>query len=130
MKLRLAKLFSQGIDYWKLPLSTNEEFLEDVKDLIQTELIADNLMQDLQKKDQLNFVFDTLNIIMQSPAKDKLLKREESIMKTTIPYLIVFKVPLLTRLCKRCATSWTARKKTRWRRINSRPTTSSSRPPC
>jgi hypothetical protein len=49
-------------------------------------------MQDLQKKDQLNFVYDTLEIIMKSPAKDKLKNKEESIMRTTIPFLIVFKV--------------------------------------
>lgn len=51
MKLRLSKLFSQNIDYWKLPLSSNEEFLEDVRDLIQAELIADNLMGEHYKKD-------------------------------------------------------------------------------
>lgn len=45
--MRLAKLFSQGIDYWKLPLSINDEFLEDIKEMIQAEMIADNLMQDL-----------------------------------------------------------------------------------
>jgi len=47
MKLRLAKLFSLSIDYWKLPLASNEEFLEDVREIIQAELIADNLMEDL-----------------------------------------------------------------------------------
>ena len=62
--------------------------------MIKAELIADNLMEDLQKKDQLNFVYDTLRIIMDSPAKEKLLSREDSIMKTTIPYLIIFKVIL------------------------------------
>ena len=49
-------------------------------------------MQDLQKKDQLNFVYDTLEIIMKSPAKDKLKNKEESIMRTTIPFHILFKV--------------------------------------
>lgn len=51
LKLRLAKLFSQGIDYWKLPLSTNEDLLQDVRDLIKAELIADNLMETLEKRD-------------------------------------------------------------------------------
>ena len=49
-------------------------------------------MQDHIQKDQLNFVYQTLNIIHQSPATEKLLKREDSIMKTTIPFLIMFKV--------------------------------------
>ena len=35
-----------GIDFWKLPLSKNENFLEDVRDLLDSELIADNLMED------------------------------------------------------------------------------------
>ena len=64
LKLRLSKLFSQGIDYWKLPLSSNIEFLEDVQNIIQVELIADNLMRDLINKEQLNFVYQTLNLIM------------------------------------------------------------------
>ncbi len=63
-------------------------------------MIADNLMQDLLQKDQLNFVYQTLNIIHQSPATEKLLKREDSIMKTTIPFLIIFKVISFIRLFK------------------------------
>lgn len=91
MKLRLSKLFSQGIDYWKLPLKTNEDFLQDIKDLIKAEVIADNLMEDLEQRDQLNFVFNTLGVIFKSPAKEKLLKFEESIIRNTIPCLIIFK---------------------------------------
>jgi len=37
----------KGIDYWKLPMSLIENFLEDIRDLIQAEIIADNLMDDL-----------------------------------------------------------------------------------
>jgi hypothetical protein len=37
----------KGIDFWKLPMSLNENFLEDIRDLIQAEIIADNLMDDL-----------------------------------------------------------------------------------
>ena len=51
LKLRLSKLFSKGMDFWKLPLSSNAEFLEDVQNLIQAELIADNLMRDLINKE-------------------------------------------------------------------------------
>ena len=32
-------------------MSLNENFLEDIRDLIKAELIADNLMDDYQKKD-------------------------------------------------------------------------------
>lgn len=59
--------------------------------MIQAELIADNLMAENINKDQLNFVYETLEIIMNSPAKDKLLTREPSIMINTIPKLIIFK---------------------------------------
>ena len=35
-----------GIDFWKIPLANNENFLEDIRDLLDSELIADNLMED------------------------------------------------------------------------------------
>jgi len=34
----------KGVDYFKTPLSTNTEFLEDLKELIHCELISEHLL--------------------------------------------------------------------------------------
>ena len=46
LKLRshLFRLFMNGLDYYRIPLSSNTVFLKDVKTLIESELIAENLM--------------------------------------------------------------------------------------
>lgn len=37
-------MYYKGIDYWKIPMFTNEEFTDDVKALINAELIAERLI--------------------------------------------------------------------------------------
>lgn len=43
------------------------------------------------KRDQLNFVFDNLSIVLPTPAKNKMLKKEDSMTKGGIPRLLIFK---------------------------------------
>lgn len=37
-------MYYKGIDYWKIPIYSNEELLEDIKALINAELIAERLI--------------------------------------------------------------------------------------
>lgn len=37
-------MYYKGIDYWKIPIYSNEEVLDDVKALINAELIAERLI--------------------------------------------------------------------------------------
>lgn len=87
-------------------MSNNQQFLEDVRKLIDCELICERLLGyynqinfffkilligDDLKRDQLNFVFDNLAIVLESKGKEKMLKKEELITKISVPKLLVFK---------------------------------------
>jgi hypothetical protein len=41
----------KGINYYNIPLNNNEQFLIDLNELINCELIAEHLLGDILKKD-------------------------------------------------------------------------------
>lgn len=51
MRVNLLCLMVKGINYYKIPLHANKPFLDDLKDVISCELIAEHLLGDLLKKD-------------------------------------------------------------------------------
>ena len=54
-------------------------------------MIADHLLGDQLKRDQINFAYQVLFKVFETPAKEKLLRKDESMLKTSIPMLIAFK---------------------------------------
>lgn len=44
LQKRLCNMYYKSTDYWKIPLFHNEELLEDIKNLINSELIAERLI--------------------------------------------------------------------------------------
>ena len=62
-----------------------------MKDLLDAELTSHHLLGDQLKRDQLNFTYQVVDIIKQSPAAQKLIDKEVSILKISIPFLVVFK---------------------------------------
>lgn len=63
MRMNLFKLNIQGIDFYRIPLRANENFFNNIKDVIDCELIAEHLLGNQLKRDQLNFTYNVLNII-------------------------------------------------------------------
>lgn len=63
MKKNLFFLNVKGINYYCIPLHANKDFLDDIKELINAELIAERLMGDPLKRDQLNFMYKVCTII-------------------------------------------------------------------
>jgi len=49
------------------------------------------LIGDELKRDQLNFVFNNLSIVLVTPARLKMLNKEDSMTKGGIPRLLIFK---------------------------------------
>ena len=47
----------KGINYFRTPLHSNLEFIEDLKEVINCELIAEHLLGDQLKRDQINFMY-------------------------------------------------------------------------
>lgn len=87
----MVKLFVQGIDFWKIPLSANQQTLEDIKRLVDYELICERLAGDPLKRDQLNFLHQSLDLIMKTPGQDKMLNKENTFTQVAIPKLLIYK---------------------------------------
>jgi len=87
----MLKLFVNGIDFWKIPLSANQQTLDDLKKLVDYELICERLIGDPLKRDQLNFMYQTLDLIMKTPGQDKMLSKEDTFTQVAIPKLVVYK---------------------------------------
>lgn len=63
MRNNLFKLNVKGIDFYRIPLRANENFFADIKELIDIELIAEHLLGNQLKRDQLNFAYGVMNMI-------------------------------------------------------------------
>lgn len=66
----------------------------DINDMIAAEDLAEKLLGNRLKREQLNFMFEQLNIIYVSPGKDRLFekdKKKRKMIKVSIPMLIILK---------------------------------------
>lgn len=82
-----------GINYWRIPLHSNENLMKCIELLINADLIAEKIVGNPLKRDQLNFFYKVIGLIVQSDEKIKenLLKKDENITRYGIPQLIIFK---------------------------------------
>lgn len=92
MRQRLLCLMVKGINYYRTPLHTNEEFLEDLKEVINCELISEHLLGDQLKRDQLNFMYKVQSVIFEANplAKEYLLAKDDNCIKGSIPKLVIY----------------------------------------
>lgn len=57
-------------------------------------MVAENLLGNRLKREQLNFMYDNVNIIFQSPGKERLFekdKKRRKMINLSIPQLIILK---------------------------------------
>mmetsp|Transcript_26801 Transcript_26801/g.23740 ORF Transcript_26801/g.23740 Transcript_26801/m.23740 type:complete len:184 (+) Transcript_26801:866-1417(+) len=87
----MARLFSYGENHWHPSMGGNEEFLKLTKETIKTELIAERMVGNAVKRDQLDFVFNTLLYIYNSPAKENMIKKDPAVKEYTIPRLLILR---------------------------------------
>lgn len=82
-----------GINYWKLPLHTNEKLMKCLELLINSDTIAEKVLGNPLKRDQLNFFYKVIGLIEKSDEKirENLLKKDENLTRIAIPQLIIFK---------------------------------------
>lgn len=87
------ELYAYGINYWKIPLASNEDFLSEMERLIKAEIISERLMGNPLKRDLFNFVYRVVTIIKKaSPFLEaNMLKKDENTVSGSIPKLVVFK---------------------------------------
>ena len=90
MKANLMKLYTMGINFWKQPLYLNNEFFEDVSNLVDHEIRSEYLFGNDLSRTQTNFLFRICKKLYFSEMKTEFLKKEKKVIEKTIPKLAVF----------------------------------------
>lgn len=96
LKLRanLSKLYLQGFNYWCIPLIENQQLFLDMSEMQQCEETAEVIMGNRLQREQLNFLYNQVNIIYNSPGRKKLLMndlRHSKMIMLSIPRLVILK---------------------------------------
>lgn len=80
-----------GFDFWRLPLSSNEQLMQDMTAVINLENEIDVILGDRLKREQLNFMYKVLKIVYDGPSRKKLLTKSDKIILLSIPKLVALK---------------------------------------
>jgi len=56
-------MYAYGINYWKVPLAQNEEFLAELENVIKAEIISERLLGTPLRRELFNFVYKVAGII-------------------------------------------------------------------
>lgn len=91
LRANLAKLYYLGFNFWREPVSGNETFLVDCIRMEKQELVAERLLGNRLKREQFNFLFQTLKCLFHCSGKQKFLSRSEKILQFSVPHLAVLK---------------------------------------
>jgi len=95
LRKEMSRLYVFGSNHWVIPLGENLEMTKLIKELIDQELIAERMLGSELKRDQLNFLFNTVLYIFKTPVKDKLLGPEgpdkEIVTEHVLPKLTVLR---------------------------------------
>lgn len=91
MRVNMSKQYSMGFDFWRLPLSSNEQLMQDMTAVINLENEIDVILGDRLKREQLNFMYKVLKIVYDGPSRKKLLTKSDKIILLSIPKLVALK---------------------------------------
>jgi len=72
-------------------MKDNEEMAAKVNTMVHNDVICQWLLGNELKVDQIKFLYDVIEIIYESPCREKLLKRDKDILEITIPMMAVFR---------------------------------------
>lgn len=93
MKKGLCALFTTGINFWKVPIEENKNFVEDFSKLVQWELVCERHFGNELARDQINFMANALSSIDKANelSKKYMIERDPNCMEIAIPRLVAFK---------------------------------------
>jgi hypothetical protein len=94
LRKEMNRLYVFGPNHWVTPLGENVEMVAIINHLIAQELIAERVIGSELKRDQLNFIFNTILYIFNTPVKEKLLADapdNEIVIEHVIPKLTVLR---------------------------------------
>jgi len=90
----MNRLYVFGENHWVIPLGENVEMVKLTNILIDQELIAEKMLGSELKRDQLNFLYNSILYIYKSPVQEKLLGEapdNEVVIEYVIPKLTVLR---------------------------------------
>jgi hypothetical protein len=93
MKKGLCALFASGINFWKVPLEQNKRFVEDLKNLVNWELVTERHFGNELVRDQINFMADSLFSVDKANDQSRkyMILKDPNCIEIAIPRLIAFK---------------------------------------
>jgi len=72
------EMYERGHLLIKYIVEDNAELQDYMTDLVKKDLLVQWLVGDELKQDQFKFIFDTVNVIYESPLRDKFLAAKDS----------------------------------------------------
>ena len=95
LRANLAKLYTMGFEFWKLPLGENKIFLKDVIVMCKHERVAERILGNHMLRSQVQFFYECfLEIFKTEGIRDLLLSKDERLLKYFIPRLVIFRALL------------------------------------
>jgi len=94
LRKELNKLYVFGENHWVIPLGENIEMVKLTNVMIENELVAERMIGSDLKRDQLNFLHNTVLYIFNTTMRDRLLGESadhEILVEYVIPWLTVLR---------------------------------------
>lgn len=91
LRSEMKTLYKAGINHYRQPVKKNKDIVKALVAMIEAETLAEHLLGDTLKKDQLEFIYDVLIHIKNSPLGNALLDFNEVVIREVVPELTVFK---------------------------------------
>lgn len=91
LRVNMSKLYSMGFEFWRTPISMNEQLMADIKILIDLEERLEVILGDRRKREQLNFMYEVFKIIYDGLSRKKLLEKSMKLINLSIPRLVALK---------------------------------------
>ena len=82
MQQGLCALFATGVNFWKVPIEENRKFVEDLRLVVNWELICERFFGNELLRHQINFASDTLSSVAKANklSSKYLLKQDANAM--------------------------------------------------
>lgn len=97
LRNEMIEMRVRTITHCKYRMAQNEEMATKVNTMVRNDVICQWLMGNELKVDQIKFLYNVIEVIYESPCRERLLKRDPEILNVTIPMLTVFKTLLSMR---------------------------------
>ncbi|CAG9311286.1 unnamed protein product [Blepharisma stoltei] len=91
LRSEMKILYKAGVNHYRQPIKKNKDLVRALKNMIDAESIAEDLLGDALKMDQLEFIYDVIMHVRRSSMEQALFEGDSGVIKDIIPQLATFK---------------------------------------